>query len=204
MHTKFLLLFTLILFSCKTLSKKSENKLPEQKKETESETNESERKPVRQEGKPIYIEDNEYDSRRSATRNQSNQPGVIVYKTKGNYNNLVPVRLSDDKSQIVSYPAPSDLKKDGKLSLPTELKNGYLMDNLGIGKNTAFIKLTYEEYSKLSTTILLSELYKLIVDKEPFIEMYDCGGKENFTNIIDQLNQQIIKGEINKNYKKVL
>ena len=131
-------------------------------------------------------------------------PNIIVYKTKGNYNNLVPIRLSEDKTQIVSYPAPSDLQKDGKFSTPTELKNGYLKDNIGIGKNTVFIKLTYEEYVKLNTPLLLSEMYKLIIDKEPFTEMYECEKTENNTNNIDQLNQQISKGEINKINKKVL
>ncbi len=130
------------------------------------------------------------------------EPPIIVYKTKGNYNNLVPIRLSDDKTQIVSYPAPSDLKKDGQFLYPTELEGGLLIDNLGISKNSAFIKLTYEEYAALQNTLPLSELFKLIVDKAPFLEMYDCGNKQSFTNLKEQLNDQIRKGEFKKLYKR--
>jgi hypothetical protein len=138
------------------------------------------------------------------TEDKAHEPNLIVYKTKGNYNNLVPIRLSDDKTQIVSYPAPSDLKRDGKFATPIELKNGYLKDNIGIGKNTVFIKLTYEEYANLTNTILLSEMYKLIIDKDPFFEMYDCGTKGNFTNVTEELNKQILNGEFKKIYKKIL
>jgi hypothetical protein len=130
------------------------------------------------------------------------EPTITVYKTKENYNNLVPIRLSDDKTQILSYPAPTDLKKDGKFLYPTELEGGLLIDNLGISKNTAFIKLTYEEYAALESTLPLSELFKLIVDKAPFLEMYDCGNKQSFTNLMDQLNEQIKKGEFKKLHKR--
>jgi hypothetical protein len=132
----------------------------------------------------------------------SQEPTIKVYKTNGNYNNLVPIRLSDDKTQIVSYPAPSDLKKDGQFLYPTELEGGLLIDNLGISKNTAFIKLTYEEYAVLQNTLPLSELFKLIVEKAPFLEIYDCGNKQSFTNLKEQLNDQIRKGEFKKLYKK--
>lgn len=132
----------------------------------------------------------------------SQEPTIKVYKTKENYNNLVPIRLSNDKTQIVSYPAPSDLKKDGKFSIPTELEGGFLIDNLGISENTAFIKLTYEEYAALQNTLSLSELFKLIVDKDPFLEIYDCGNKQSFTNLKEQLNEQIRNGEFKKLYKR--
>src|ERR1039458_8963912 len=78
-------------------------------------------------------------------------PHVVVYKTKANYNNLVPVELTDDKTKIVSYPDPKDVKTENGYSLPSSLNNGYLLDNRGIGKNAAFLKITYEEYAKLQT-----------------------------------------------------
>ena len=152
---------------------------------------------------PKYFDiDNEERPRSLQETKVDQQPPITVYKTKGNYNNLVPIRLSDDKTQIVSYPAPSDLKKEGEFLYPTELEGGLLIDNLGISKNTAFIKLTYEEYAKLQNTLPLSELFKLIVDKAPFLEIYDCGNKQSFTNLKEQLNDQIRKGEFKKLYKK--
>jgi len=118
-------------------------------------------------------------------------PPVLVYKTKANYNNLVPVTLSDDRSEIVSYPHPKDIRKGSGYTLPDLLLNGYLLDNRGIGKNVAFLKLTYEEYSKLENAPPLSDLYKLIIDNDPLTELCNCGNKTAFKDEIVQLNKII-------------
>lgn len=83
---------------------------------------------------------------------------ILVYKTKKNYNNLVPLLLNDDKTQIVSYPDPHDVKVGSAFLLPTSLQNGYLLDNKGIGINVAFLKYTYEEYYNLKNLPTLKEL----------------------------------------------
>ena len=70
---------------------------------------------------------------------------ALLYKTKGDYADLVPVTLSEDRLSIVAYPAPSDLA--GHLPRPTALAQGYWLDNRGIGPNTAFLKLTYADYA---------------------------------------------------------
>jgi hypothetical protein len=118
-------------------------------------------------------------------------PPTLVYKTKADYNNLVPVILSDDKTKIVSYPHPSDVKTESGFLLPVLLNGGYLLDTKGIGKNVAFLKMTYEEYSKLGNTPPLVELYNQIIDKDPLTELCDCGNKKAFTDIINQLNYLI-------------
>lgn len=118
-------------------------------------------------------------------------PPTLVYKTKADYNNLVPVLLSDDKTEIISYPHPSDIKVGNALSLPTLLNNGYLLDNRGIGLNVAFLKLTYEEYSKLESAPTLKELYDLIIDKDPLLELCNCGNSKAFTDKKEQLNKVI-------------
>ena len=123
-------------------------------------------------------------------------PPVLVYKTKADYNNLVPVILSDDKSEIVSYPHPSDIFVDGKLTLPLVLNNGYLLDQRGIGKNVAFLKLSYEEYSKLDSLPPLKELYNLIIDKDPLSELCNCGIKTAFTDEVTQLNELIDQNKL--------
>jgi hypothetical protein len=56
-------------------------------------------------------------------------PNAIIYKTKANYNHLVAVTLSADKSEIVSYPHPSDINPNVLSVHPTELNKGYLLDN---------------------------------------------------------------------------
>lgn len=130
-------------------------------------------------------------------------PPVLVYKTKTNYNNLVPVLLSDDKSEIISYPHPTDLKSDDTYALPTTLKEGYLIDNRGIGKNVAFLKLTYEEYAALSEAPMLKKMYALIIDKDPLVELCNCGNKAAFTNISEQLNALIKKDKLRTTCKVV-
>ena len=116
---------------------------------------------------------------------------AMVYKTKANYNNLIPVELSDDKTKIVSYPGPGDVRSQDGYQTPTPLNKGYLLDNRGIGKNTAFLKMTYEEYAKLQTAPTVQELFNMIIEKDPLTELVDCGNKTAFKNITAQLNQLI-------------
>ena len=116
---------------------------------------------------------------------------VLVYKTKADYNNFVPVILSDDKTSIVSYPHPQDLITGSGYPLPVILNKGYLLDKRGIGKNVAFIKMTYEDYAKLDNAPSLKTLYELIIDKDPLTELCNCGVKSAFTDQTKQINQLI-------------
>jgi len=118
-------------------------------------------------------------------------PKTIIYKTKKDYNNFVPVTLSEDKSKIVSYPHPKDVFYKGELAYPTELNNRYLLDNRGINSNVAFLNITYEDYSKLEKVPLLNELFSMILDKDPLIEIYNCGNRYTFKNEIFDLNKLI-------------
>lgn len=118
-------------------------------------------------------------------------PPTMVYKTKADYSQLVPVILSDDKSEIIAYPHPSDLKSEGGFLTPTALNGGYLLDNKGINSNVAFLKLTYAEYAALSEAPMLKDMYAMIVDKDPLSELCNCGNKKAFTNPQEQLNKMI-------------
>lgn len=121
-------------------------------------------------------------------------PPALVYKTKADYTNLVPVMLSDDKSVIVSYPHPTDVKQGDVMKTPTALKKGYWLDNKGIGKNVAFLKLTYAEYATLNEAPSLDEMMSMIVDKDPLTELCNCGNKTALTSPIEQLNNLIDSG----------
>jgi hypothetical protein len=125
-------------------------------------------------------------------------PEVLVYKTRGNYRNLVPVQLSPDRKRIVSYSAPGDLKTGGGYALPVPLHDGYLLDRRGVGWHTAFLKYTYEEYGKLATIPDMEELYKMIVDKNPLTELYDCGRREPIPNLVHKLNDVIDEEKLMK------
>lgn len=118
-------------------------------------------------------------------------PPVIIYKTNADYYDKVPVTLSEDKSDIVSFPGIKDVFYKGKLAYPTRLNKGYLLDNRGIDKNTAFLNITYEEYSKLEKTPSKDELYKMVLDKDPITEMYYCGSKYDYKDIVTELNDII-------------
>jgi hypothetical protein len=129
-------------------------------------------------------------------------PPTLVYKTNKDYYNNVPVTLSADKSRIVNYPAISDVFYKGVLAYPFRLADGYLLDNRGINENTAFLEYTYEEYSKLKELPELTDLYSFIIDKEPFIELYNCGNRYRFKDEIAELNE-IIKSNKLKDYKRL-
>ncbi|MBN2807721.1 MAG: hypothetical protein JXR22_13775 [Prolixibacteraceae bacterium] len=135
-------------------------------------------------------------NQKKASKQQAmaNEP-FLIYKTKADYNQLVPVILNDDKTEIVAYPAPADLKSVEGLRTPLELKNGYLLDVRGIGPNVAFTSFTYETYARLKQAPVLEELFRSIVDKDPLLEMYDC---KNFLDIKYNLK------EVNKLVKKKL
>jgi tRNA splicing ligase len=124
-------------------------------------------------------------------------PPTLVYKTRSDYMNLVPVVLSEDKTNIVSYPHPSDIRAMGvKQALPSILNIGYLLDNKGIQKNVAFLNITYEEYAKLDTAPSLESMYDMIIDKDPLIELCDCGNKQALSDPRLQINHLIDEGSL--------
>jgi hypothetical protein len=129
-------------------------------------------------------------------------PPAIVYQTKADYFDKVPVTLSEDKSEVLSYPGIKDVFYKGELAYPTKLNDGYLLDNRGIDPNSAFLKLTYEEYSKLETTPTKEDLYGMILDKDPFTKMYNCGNKYKYKDIVSELNAMIDANKL-KNQTKL-
>jgi hypothetical protein len=122
-------------------------------------------------------------------------PKVIIYKTTKDYSKLVPVTLSDDKKSIASYPDIKDIYFNGILAYPTPLHDGFLLDNRGISANVAFIRLTYEEYSKLPETPTPGELMKMIIDNQPLTVMYNCGSRSSFNETENELNAKIDAGD---------
>ena len=126
-----------------------------------------------------------------------NSPPCIIYRTRSDYSRYVPVTLSADKSKIDSYPDIKDIYYNGKLSVPTPLANGFLLDNRGIGLQVAFLDYTYEEYSKLSSTPPATDLMSRLLDKDPLVEMYQCGRRSQYTNIEQELNVLITSGKLN-------
>lgn len=122
-------------------------------------------------------------------------PPVIVYKTRADYNDNVPVKLDPLRTRIVSYPDPSDVRRgNGTFSTPTLLNDGYLLDNRGVGQFTAFLDYTYAEYSQLDSVPSLEVLMSRIIDKQPFVELWDCGSRTKYNDLINDLNALIQEG----------
>lgn len=118
-------------------------------------------------------------------------PQTIIYKTKKDYSNLVPVTMDRNKTKIISYPAPSDVYYKGNLAKPTALSNGYLLDNRGINENVAFLNYTYEEYAQLTESPQLADMMAKIADKYPLAELIDCGIRTQYRDEISELNALI-------------
>ena len=118
-------------------------------------------------------------------------PVVYIYKTKQDYSRLVPVLMDETRTRIVSYPAPTDLKTNGRLAYPTPLDNGYWLDNRGITPQAAFLSYTYEEYSRLTEVPSVKELETRIVDRQPFTFIMACGRRTDYKDIVKELNEYI-------------
>ncbi len=137
----------------------------------------------------------EQSAKSGQTQGVKDGPSAMVYKTKKDYSENVPVMLSADGSKIVSYPSLKDVYYKGKLAYPSKLNDGYLLDNRGIAINVAFLSITYEKYSQLKSVPLLVELYEMIIDKDPLTELYNCGNRYRFKDEVKDLNQ-LIKGNL--------
>lgn len=123
------------------------------------------------------------------------EPPLVVYKTKADYSKQVPVLLSCDKTHIISYPHPGDLKKGNEFRYPTLLPNGYFLDNKGITKDVAFLEYTYEEYAAFTALPTADSLFWKILDKDPLTEFCMCGSRLKFDGNIQQLSDKIDNGD---------
>lgn len=129
----------------------------------------------------------------NTTRIYSQGPQAIVYKTLQDFSNNVPIIMNADRTQIESFPSPADVKYRGKLAKPTQLKNGYWLDNRGITQHVVFTSYTYEEYSQLKEAPSVSVLLDKIIDMYPLLEMYHCGLRSELKNEVEELNALIEK-----------
>lgn len=117
---------------------------------------------------------------------------VMIYKTKTDYYHNVPVSLTEDGSVIASYPAITDLFLGDGFAYPTPLEGGYWLDNRGIGVGTAFLDLTYEQYTALPETPSPDELMNHLLDTDPILELYKCPCHRDTTLI----NRMIREGKL--------
>lgn len=122
---------------------------------------------------------------------------VVIYKTKANFDQLVPIIAAGDPLSLVSYPHPSDLKfSDGSYRYPLPLKGGYLLDRKGVGPRTAFLRLTYEDYCAQPPDP--STLLSLIAESDPMEEIWHCHLPYSQEALVDTLNHLITSQQLNR------
>ncbi|NQV01827.1 MAG: hypothetical protein HQ542_04230 [Bacteroidia bacterium] len=123
-------------------------------------------------------------------------PPCIIYKTKADYLKYVPVSLSLDKTRVTSYPDVSDILKQGKEVYPQLLSDGFILDNRGIGPDVAFLSISYEAYVEQAKTPSADDLFQQLLDKDPLLEMYQCGNRNQYNDIVRELKQIIDSGKL--------
>ena len=113
---------------------------------------------------------------------------VVVYRTKTDHSDHVPVQLSDDKRSITGYPHPKDV---ASLPRPTDLGNGYWLDNRGIDRNVGFLSMSYSDYTALSAAPSLQQLDSMLIDRDPIQEFHDCGKRSEYKDLVNDLKKLV-------------
>lgn len=120
---------------------------------------------------------------------------VIVYKTSRDYSNNVPIIYSKETGTITSYPAPTDVQRFKELK-PIELKDGFLLDQIGVNPNTVYLEYTLDEYSSFKKAPSIESMVEKIIEYAPFVELYNLGQPNSKNNSIEKLNNLIQTNEI--------
>ena len=136
------------------------------------------------------------------TQNNSNTSGaissVMVYKTKGDYSNLVWVQLSADKKTVTSYPDPKDVLNQTSI----KLADGYYSGAVDV--NTTFVNIRLEKYVNLKKPFTPEQLATLIINKNPFSELYNCGQSQGTGQDITRINSIIAGGTLSTSCTKII
>ncbi len=93
-------------------------------------------------------------------------PRAVIYKMNGNFADKVTVQV-DSKGNVVSYPAPSDVKG----MEPIALSGGWYLTRRGVNAQTVFTRFTYSEYAKLNSAPTLPALKASILPDAKITEM---------------------------------
>ncbi|MCC8039402.1 MAG: hypothetical protein LIP02_14930 [Bacteroidales bacterium] len=86
-------------------------------------------------------------------------PRALIYRTNGDYADNVPITVNAAGDQVVSYPAPTDLRN----ATPVPLADGWLLDRRGVNLNTRFTTYTYKEYSEMQAAPSIERLLHSVI-----------------------------------------
>lgn len=94
-------------------------------------------------------------------------PKATAFRMSGNYSDNVAITLNADGSPVY-FPDPSDISAN---SAPTDLGDGWWLNNQGIPSNSVFTKYTFGEYSKLKKLPSIAELKAAVIPGAKVSEM---------------------------------
>lgn len=131
-------------------------------------------------------------------------PIAIVYKTSGDYSDLVSVTLNDSGNRIVAYPAASDVSLMGAEKLrPISLRKKYLLSRGTVTPNSAFLSITWKEYASMQN-VTQEKILSLVKHKKPFLEMYNAGLLTDILEMEKAMNRLIKDNQLKKVCKQLI
>lgn len=116
-------------------------------------------KTVQQDDAPLPVDAPVMAPEHIVGREGSYIPRALIYRTNGDYADNVPITVNAAGDQIVSFPAPSDLRG----ATPVPLADGWLLDRRGVGLNTRFTTFTYKEYSEMPSAPSIEQLLHSVI-----------------------------------------
>ncbi len=155
--------------------------------------------------------------------NEDLAPGISVYKTRGDYFNLVDIGMKGDNifrtnsfwnSRFNSYHFIEFKDGDTIYTQRCHLGNGYILDAEADERYDVFIDMTYKEHlrreiinyeNEYGNIITHDTLLKYILDKDPYTEFYRNKVEKKRLYLSDSLEIKkiILNGEINKYFDKL-
>lgn len=115
-------------------------------------------------------------------------PKVKIYRTNGDYDNLVPITLDATRTKVISFPDPKDITESSE---PVKLDDGFLLDRRGVGMNTAFTHYTYKEYMSLPHAPSASELLAAVIPDARVTEVLEMPFTIESGDIVKRCNEYI-------------
>jgi hypothetical protein len=132
-------------------------------------------------------------------------PIFYIGKTKIDYSNFVWMTLSSDKTKIVEGSSPKNSFQNKYIVLHDGYVMGGFIDPLSVP-----LDLTIANYKQMDElSVSFTQMYNIILDKNPFVELYKCNNSASFTNdfssnAVNIINSYIDNNQLTVNCSKII
>lgn len=150
------------------------------------------------------------------TSTESDSPGISVYKTKGDYFNLITVGMKGDQifrtynywNANITFERMVVSSNDTVYQHRYKLPNGYVLDAEADERYDVFLSITCKEkfYREMHGVAFTEDsIRKYIIDKDPYIEYYRLRKNLPAMFVKDSLKIKriLLDGELDKYFEKV-